>query len=75
MWLYVVKGCYSINKQMHKVRYNYNNVLRRQLQHVSGLIGPPSGSAQLHERIIVELSINTTVELHTGDDENDKELF
>jgi hypothetical protein len=29
----------------------------------------------MHERIIVELSTNATVELHTGNDENDKELF
>ena len=58
MWLYMVKGCYSVNKQMHNISYNYNNVLS-QLQHVSSLTGPPSGGAQLHERFVVELSTNT----------------
>lgn len=38
--------------QMHTLHYNYNNVLIRQLTHVSGFTGPSSGSRHLHKTII-----------------------
>jgi len=40
-----------INK-LHTVIQNHNNVLIRQLLHVSGFIFPSSGSAQLYKTIV-----------------------
>jgi hypothetical protein len=43
---------YSVNQQMHILRYNCNNVPIRQLLHVSSLTGPSTGSAELHKRVV-----------------------
>ena len=44
--------CYNVNQQMNILSYNCNNVLIRQLLHVSSLTGPSKGSAELHKRLV-----------------------
>jgi len=40
------------DQQMHTLLYNYIKVSICKLQHVLGLTGPSSGSAQLHKTIV-----------------------
>jgi hypothetical protein len=47
----ISKSHQIVNQKMHTIRYSYDNVVIRQLLHVSAPTGP-SGSAQLHITIV-----------------------
>jgi len=78
---------HNVNQRTHTIRQNYNNVIIRQLLHVSGLTGPSSGKVPLrktvvrpfhHPQFVAELSQIrqfATVLLHTGEDKKVQRLF
>jgi len=43
---------HNVHQRMHTVRQNYNNVITRQLLHVSRLTGSSSGNVQLHKTVV-----------------------